>query len=109
ASAEINAQALSKLKYVPGVAKCQQSLNRAAKEMKAAGMLEPTTDAEALAKRSWLDLDGVTDEWIENLKVERVEGGGRPRLLDPPAFAALFEGAKKGSGSCPCCCRCCID
>jgi NitT/TauT family transport system substrate-binding protein len=108
ASVEINAQALSKLKYVPGVTKCQQSLDQAAKEMKAAGLLEPATDAAALAKRAWLDLDGVTDEWVTNLKVERVERGGRPTLLDPPAFAALFDGPK-GSGDCACCCRCCLD
>ena len=101
ASEVINAQALAKLKYVPGVAKCQQSLDRAAKEMKLAGLLEPTTDAVALARRAWLDLDGVTDEWVNGLKVERVARGGRPRLLDPIAFAALFEDFK---GCCPCCC-----
>jgi NitT/TauT family transport system substrate-binding protein len=108
ASAEINAQALSKLKYVPGVAKCQESLNRAAREMKAAGLLEPSTDADALARRAWLDLDGVTDDWVKGLKVERVTHGGRPRLLEPAAFAALFDGPK-GSGDCACCCRCCLD
>ena len=69
--------------------------------MKLAGLLEPTTDAVALARRAWLDLDGVTDEWVNGLKVERVARGGRPRLLDPIAFAALFEDFK---GCCPCCC-----
>jgi NitT/TauT family transport system substrate-binding protein len=108
ASVEINAQALSKLKYVPGVAKCQESLNRAAREMKAAGLLEPATDADALAQRAWLDLDGVTDDWINGLKVEQVAHGGRARLLDPAAFAALFDGPKE-SGNCACCCRCCLD
>jgi NitT/TauT family transport system substrate-binding protein len=107
ASAEINAQALAKLKYVPAIAKCQQSLDRAAKEMKLAGLLHPTTDPEALAKRAWLDLDGVTDDWVNGLEVERVQGGGRPRLLDPSAFADLFEAGVKGD--CPCCCRCCLD
>jgi NitT/TauT family transport system substrate-binding protein len=100
ASVEINTQALAKLKYVPGVAKCQQTLDRAVKEMKEAGLLEPTTDAEALARRAWLDLDGVTDEWVNGLKVERVQDGGRPRLLDPAAFATLFE---RSNDSCGCC------
>lgn len=108
ASVEINAQALSKLRYLPGVAKCKESLQQAAKEMKLAGLLQPTTDADALARRAWQDLDGVTDEWVKRLKVDHVTNGGRPRLLDAPAFAALFDGLN-ANGSCKCCCRCCIE
>jgi NitT/TauT family transport system substrate-binding protein len=98
---EINTQALSKLNYIPGVARCRKSVEQAAVEMKKAGLLEPKTDPAALAKRAWLDLDGVTDEWVNGLKVEKVAGGGRPKLLDPVAFAALFEGRK---ACCNCCC-----
>lgn len=105
ASVEVNAQALSKLKYIPGVARCRQSIDDAAKEMKQAGLLKPTTDPEALAKRAWLDLDGVTDEWINTLKVEKVAQGGRAVLLPPAQFVALFELNK----DCTCCCKCCID
>jgi hypothetical protein len=47
----------------------------------------------------------VTDGWLKGLKVEKVADGGRPRLLDPVEFVALFR-AKK---DCTCCCRCCID
>jgi sulfonate transport system substrate-binding protein len=104
ASAEINAQALSKLKYMPGISRCRQSLDAAAKEMKQAGLLKDTTDPEALAKRAWLDLDGVNDEWINGVKVEKVDGGGRPPLLNPVQFTTLFEAL-----DCTCCCRCCID
>src|SRR5947209_10626168 len=89
ASVEINAQALTKLRYVPGVARCRESLDRAAREMKAAGLLNATTDPEALARRAWLDLDGVTDEWVNGLKVEKVAGGGRIPPLDPAVVAAL--------------------
>ena len=32
----------------------------AAQEMKKAGLLSPSTDPAELAKRAWLDLDGVT-------------------------------------------------
>jgi NitT/TauT family transport system substrate-binding protein len=105
ASAEINSQALSKLRYIPGVARCRQSINDAAKEMQQAGLLKPSTDPVELAKRAWLDLDGVTDEWVEGVKVEKVADGGRARLLDPVAFVALFEANKE----CTCCCKCCID
>ncbi|MBV9125062.1 MAG: ABC transporter substrate-binding protein [Planctomycetes bacterium] len=100
-SAEFNAQAIAKLKYVPGVARCRDSLVQAAKEMKAAGLLEASTDPNELAQRAWLDLDGVSDDWVNGLKVEKVAGGGRPPLLDPAAFAALFA---RGRPCCSCCC-----
>ena len=63
---------------------------------------QPATDPAELAKRAWLDLDGVTDEWIKGLKVETVAGGGRPALLDPAGFAALFDGRKSCCGGCCC-------
>jgi NitT/TauT family transport system substrate-binding protein len=99
-TAAINTQALSKLNYIPGVARCRKSVEQAAADMKKAGLLDAKKDSAALAKRAWQDLDGVTDEWVEGLKVEKVAGGGRPRLLDPAEFAALFEGRKL-------CCNCC--
>jgi NitT/TauT family transport system substrate-binding protein len=97
---EINSQALSKLNYAPGVARCKQSIEQAAVEMKQAGLLKPSTDPAVLAKRAWIDLDGVTDEWLANLKVEKVANGGRQKLLDPVGFAALFEGRKGCLDSC---------
>jgi NitT/TauT family transport system substrate-binding protein len=97
---EINAQALSHLDYIPGVSRCKKSVDQAAKDMRKAGLLKDTTDPDELAKRAWLDLDGVTDEWVNGLKVEKVADGGRPKLLDPAGFAALFEGRKS-------CCNCC--
>jgi NitT/TauT family transport system substrate-binding protein len=97
---EINTQALSKLNYLPGITRCKQSIDRAAVEMKQAGLLKPTTDPAALSKRAWVDLDGVNDEWIANLKVEKVANGGRPQLLSAAGFAALFEGRKGCLDSC---------
>jgi NitT/TauT family transport system substrate-binding protein len=104
-SAEINAQAISNLKYLPGVSRCRESIEQAAKEMKKAGLLKESTDTAALTKRAWLDLDGVTDEWVKALKVEKVANGGRPRMLAPAQFLALFEANK----DCLCCCRCCAE
>jgi NitT/TauT family transport system substrate-binding protein len=105
ASVEINAQALSKLRYIPGVARCRQSVNDAAKEMQQAGLLKESTDPEELARRAWLDLDGVNDEWVKGLQVKKVARGGPARLLDPAGFVALFE----AKSDCTCCCKCCID
>jgi NitT/TauT family transport system substrate-binding protein len=106
ASAEVNAQALAKLKYVPGVSKCKRSVEQAAADMKKAKLLKDSTDPVALARRAWQDLDGVTDEWVVALNVERVPGGGRPRILPPDEFAALFT--PKGGKNCACCNNCCI-
>ena len=76
----------------PGVSRCRTSLDSAAAEMKSAGLLNPSTDPAELAKRAWLDLDGVSDEWIKGLKVEHVAGGGPPPPLDNRAFVALLTG-----------------
>ncbi len=103
ASVEINTQAISKLNYMPGVARCKENILQAAREMKKASLLKDTTDPEKLAERAWIDLKGVTDEWIQGLKVEKVTGGGRPRILSPAGFAALFEGRR------PCDCCCCVN
>jgi NitT/TauT family transport system substrate-binding protein len=100
ASAEINAQAISKLKYAPGVSRCRKSLDLAAAEMKAAGLLNPSTEPAELARRAWLDLDGVSDGWIKDLKVERVAGGGSPPALEGPALAGLYASGKASYSSC---------
>jgi NitT/TauT family transport system substrate-binding protein len=97
----INAQALLKLNYTPGVSKCRKSLDEAAADMKRAGLLKPATDAQELAKKAWLDLDGVTDEWVNSLKVEKT-AAARPALLNPVDFAALFTGGKSCCGACCC-------
>jgi NitT/TauT family transport system substrate-binding protein len=92
ASPEVNAHAISKLKYAPGIARCRSSLDLAAAEMKKAGLLKASTDPAELAKRAWLDLDGVSDQWIKGLKIERVAGGGPPPRLDDRALVALLAG-----------------
>lgn len=89
-SAELNAQAIGKLRYMPGVSKCRESIGLAAREMKAAGLLNTSTDPAELAKRAWIDLEGVSDEWIRGLKVEEIAGGGRPPAMDAATMVALI-------------------
>lgn len=91
ASVELNAQALSKLRYEPGVARCRESVFLAAQDLKTIGLLNPATDPAKLAQRAWLDLDGVTDEWISGLKVESVAGGDRLPILDPAALTVSLS------------------
>ena len=72
---ELNAVALSKLSYIPSVSRAESSVRTAAEEMKKAGMLTPKTDPAELAKRAFVHLDGLTDEWIEKTEVQKVAGG----------------------------------
>ena len=98
---EINTQALLNLNYMPGVSRCRKSLDEAAEDMKKAGLLKPETDPKELAKKAWLDLDGVTDEWVNGLKVEKA-AAERPAVSNPAEFAALFAAGKACCGHCCC-------
>ena len=98
--AKINREALLKLSYTPGVSKCRESVVAAAEDMKRAGLLHEDTDAKELAKKAWQDLDGVTDDWVNGLKVEKA--AVRPAPMGPVEFAALFAGQKSCCGHCCC-------
>lgn len=69
------------LNYPPWHPSSGISVRTAAEEMKKAGMLNSTTDPTKLAKRAFMHLDGVTDEWIEKIQVERVADGGSSAVL----------------------------
>ena len=59
--------------------------------MKVAKMLSPETDTEALAKRAFMHLHGVTDEWIKSLEVEKIAGGQVSPDEDIRLIAALIQ------------------
>ncbi len=69
-----NTIAISHLRYVPSVSGAKTAVRLAAAEMKTANMLSPSTDVEALAQRAFVSLEGVTDEWLDSLAVEKVAG-----------------------------------
>lgn len=69
-----NTFAISHLRYVPSVSGAQKAVVSAAEEMKVAGMLSPSTDVADLARRAFVSLEGVSDQWLESLKVEQVAG-----------------------------------
>jgi NitT/TauT family transport system substrate-binding protein len=58
--------------------------------MKVAGMLTPTTDVAALAEKAFAHLDGVTDQWLESLQVEKVAGGQVPPDQDIRLYAEMI-------------------
>src|SRR5438067_12496020 len=97
---ELNTVALSRLKYIPFVSIADQTLYTAAKEMREAKMLSPTTDTDALAKRAFQHLPGVTDEWIKTVKVETVPGGQVDPNEDIRLYADLLQKNTEDS-----CCR----
>jgi NitT/TauT family transport system substrate-binding protein len=107
ATVEINAQAISALKYEPGVSKAHRDLQSVAQELKKGGFLKERTDPEDLVKQAWLDLDGVTDEWVKGVVVEKVAGGGPVPKLSPAEFAALFDNNNCCTGGA--CLGCCGD
>lgn len=74
-TADQNTFAISHLRYVPSVSGARTAVVLASAEMKTAGMLSPTTDVDELAKKSFVALEGVTDEWLNGLEVEKVANG----------------------------------
>src|SRR5437763_14366583 len=58
--------------------------------MKVAGMLAPTTDVAALAEKAFVHLDGVSDQWLESLQVEKVAGGQVPPDQDIRLYAEMI-------------------
>ena len=75
---ELNTVAISHLRYIPSVAGAEDALKSAAKEMKTAGLLDPATDVAGLAKKAFVHLDGVSDEWLQSLQVDKIAGGQVP-------------------------------
>jgi NitT/TauT family transport system substrate-binding protein len=97
---ELNTAALARLRYIPSVQEAADSLYTAAREMKVAKMLSPETDTDALAKRSFMHLEGINDEWIKTLEVEKVAGGQVSPDEDIRLIAALITKDTEDS-----CCR----
>jgi NitT/TauT family transport system substrate-binding protein len=42
-------------------------------------MLNRSTDVDALSAKAFAHLDGVTDEWLNSVQVEKVAGGQAPK------------------------------
>jgi NitT/TauT family transport system substrate-binding protein len=87
---ELNTVAISRLRYVPSVSGAEKAVDSAAAEMKIAGMLSPTTDVNDLSKRAFAQLEGVSDDWLQNLQVEKVAGGQVPPDQDIRLYAEMI-------------------
>jgi sulfonate transport system substrate-binding protein len=89
-SPELNTVALSHLRYVPSVSGAEEAVKSAAAEMKIAHMLSATTNVPELTNRAFAHLDGVSDEWLQNVQVEKVAGGQVPANQDIRLYAELI-------------------
>src|SRR4051794_31521442 len=96
---ELNARAISNLDYIPGVAGAELAVQQSARDMKTAGMLSPRTDVDELSRKAFVHLEGVSDEWVKNLKVEELADGKLPPGQDILEFAAALE-RPDGPGNC---------
>jgi NitT/TauT family transport system substrate-binding protein len=99
---ELNTTAISNLRYIPSVSGAEAAVTSAAEEMKRAGMLSPTTDVPDLARRAFMHLDGVTDDWIKTLQVEKLADGQVP--ADQPLRLAAEIARMEGPYMAATCC-----
>jgi len=88
---ELNTVAISHLRYLPSVSGAEAAVKSAAAEMKKAGMLTPTTDVEGLAKRAFVKLEGVSDDWLQSLQVEKLAGQELPLDAIIRRYAKLIQ------------------
>jgi len=91
---ELNAVAISHLRYVPSVSGAEAAVKSAAAEMKRSGMIASTTDVDELSKRAFAHLEGVSDDWLKTLQVETVAGGQLPPDQDARLHAELARTPK---------------
>ena len=97
---ELNTHAISNLRYIPSVSGADDAVKSAAAEMKVAGMLSPTTDVPDLAKRAFAHLDGVSDEWLRTLSVEKLANGQVPPDQDIRLLAEMVQSGGENSSCC---------
>lgn len=98
---ELNTQALGGLRYIPSVAGGRDAIRTAAQDMMAVGMLDAATNIEEVTKRIYVEFDGVTDEWLETVKVPKLAGGQIPSdQMQRVAFELATIGAPEYARSC---------
>lgn len=88
---ELNTYAIRNLDYAPSVVGAENAVISAAGEMKRGGMLEERTDVSALARKAFVRLDGVTDQWLDAVVVEKVPEGDRFARPDIPRLTTAMR------------------
>lgn len=73
ASVQVNAQVFETLDYIPSVVGGKDAVHTAAKALQDVGILLPSTRIDVLVDKTFLDLPGVTDEWLQGVSIAKVE------------------------------------
>lgn len=73
ASVDVNTQVFATLDYIPSVAGGKEAVRTAAKALQDVGILRPNTKIDTLVEKTFIDLPGVTDEWLAGVSVAKVE------------------------------------
>lgn len=98
---ELNAEAISHLSYLPSVSGGEAAVRSAAVAMQQVKMLNASTDIDELTHRAFVHLDGVSDDWLKTVQVQKDPGGQMP-----PNHIALVQAeiATHGPGELRSCC-----
>jgi NitT/TauT family transport system substrate-binding protein len=97
---EINSVAISHLRYEPSISGGEKAVRSAALAMQQVKMLNASTDIDDLTRRAFLHLDGVSDDWLKSVQVEKLADG---QLLPDEGARLRVEIAAHGTedfGSC---------
>ena len=68
---ELNARVLAQLNYIPSVEGGAEATRTAASAMQKAGILDASTDLNALVDRTFVRLPTLDDSWVRSVKVEK--------------------------------------
>jgi NitT/TauT family transport system substrate-binding protein len=83
ASVEVNAQAISKLKFAPGISRCRESVLSASREMKAIGLLDPGPTRPSWPGRPGSTSPAWTTAGSKGWRSKRSRGVARRRPCRP--------------------------
>ena len=68
---QLNARVLAQLNYIPSVEGGAEATKTAASAMQKAGILDASTDLNALVDRTFVRLPTLDDSWVRSVKVEK--------------------------------------
>jgi NitT/TauT family transport system substrate-binding protein len=81
ATVELNARVLAQLNYIPSIQAGAEATKTAASAMQKVGILDASTDLNALVDRAFVRLPTLDDSWVQSVKVEQEDKISRQQIL----------------------------
>src|SRR5262249_9133983 len=78
---ELNARVLAQLNYIPSVEGGAEATKTAASAMQKVGILDASTDLNALVDRAFVRLPTLDDSWVQSMQVEQEDKISRQQIL----------------------------